>query len=369
LKEGIEIAPIYINERGYFQFHLINNRSYQLMVIGENAIYIEDEIIGNTASIDNLLIQSIQEKKPIIFVLLEFQKNRWEVTDSMTSKLDHLGFFLTRYPYLRLEIRGHTDAEGKEKYNLKLSQKRAENIRTYLIQHFQIDPKRIHAIGFGEECPIYPNDTEEHKQKNRRVEFILHVPHEYQKEWESVIAKKEIKESPEFHFFNPSAIRSDPPIRKDTVLFTEMTREKTDSLAWLDQETSPQTPLDPEFLLVEEVEQTDLEEEESDFSDPFSDERSQTTPSDQKEDTIPEEPLSSDEVITKLELPDEEETPSSVDESDVETFFQEEMEHFLSDREEETVNPSLLQQDLFHDSLLEEEFDEDFSLELNEMDP
>jgi len=69
-------------------------------------------------------------------------------------------------------IEGHTDDRGKDDYNKELSQKRAEAVRTYLIDR-GVEDTRLTAIGYGEERPIESNDTKEGQAKNRRVEFTI----------------------------------------------------------------------------------------------------------------------------------------------------------------------------------------------------
>ncbi len=72
---------------------------------------------------------------------------------------------------LRLEIQGHTDSDGSADYNLQLSQRRAESVRQYLLL-FGIEPSRLQAKGYGESMPVVPNNSEENKAKNRRVELV-----------------------------------------------------------------------------------------------------------------------------------------------------------------------------------------------------
>jgi hypothetical protein len=78
---------------------------------------------------------------------------------------------LKENPELKIEVQGHTDDQGSEDYNLKLSQRRAETVVTYL-SLFGIDPNRLMPKGFGESQPIMPNTTEEGRAKNRRVELV-----------------------------------------------------------------------------------------------------------------------------------------------------------------------------------------------------
>ncbi|MFM8740352.1 MAG: OmpA family protein [Cytophagales bacterium] len=74
----------------------------------------------------------------------------------------------------KLFISGHTDSSGDENLNLKLSQGRADAIREYLINEFKLTEGRITAIGYGSSKPLMiKEETEEHKQLNRRVEFEI----------------------------------------------------------------------------------------------------------------------------------------------------------------------------------------------------
>jgi len=72
-----------------------------------------------------------------------------------------------------LLINGHTDSDGSKKYNLKLSKKRAESVKAYLMKHYNLQGLAIQTKGYGESTPIAPNKGKENKQKNRRVEVKL----------------------------------------------------------------------------------------------------------------------------------------------------------------------------------------------------
>ena len=67
---------------------------------------------------------------------------------------------------------GHTDSDGDAKANTRLSKRRAVAVRKYLIRN-GIEKDRLSAVGVGEDKPIASNDTEEGKDKNRRVEFVI----------------------------------------------------------------------------------------------------------------------------------------------------------------------------------------------------
>jgi outer membrane protein OmpA-like peptidoglycan-associated protein len=86
--------------------------------------------------------------------------------------LDEIGQAIQDNPKMQVSIEGHTDSNGSDAFNLKLSQKRAEAVRDYLIAR-GIQADRLKATGYGETKPIAPNDTEEGREKNRRVEFNI----------------------------------------------------------------------------------------------------------------------------------------------------------------------------------------------------
>ena len=72
----------------------------------------------------------------------------------------------------KVRIAGHTDSDGSDDYNKKLSQDRADAVMKFLVDA-GIDPKRLEAKGYGEQKPIADNKTEEGKERNRRVEFNI----------------------------------------------------------------------------------------------------------------------------------------------------------------------------------------------------
>ncbi len=76
-------------------------------------------------------------------------------------------------PDIYVEIQGHTDNIGSDRANRVLSEKRAYAVMNFLVQYGGIDPKRLTAKGYGESRPIASNDTDEGRQLNRRVEFVI----------------------------------------------------------------------------------------------------------------------------------------------------------------------------------------------------
>jgi outer membrane protein OmpA-like peptidoglycan-associated protein len=88
------------------------------------------------------------------------------------AALDRVVTRMQDQPALRLAIEGHTDDIGEADYNLALSERRAQAVRAYLLAR-GIAADRVSARGFGEARPIAPNDGDEGRRKNRRVELVL----------------------------------------------------------------------------------------------------------------------------------------------------------------------------------------------------
>ena len=84
--------------------------------------------------------------------------------------LNALAHVLKDNPGAKGSIEGHTDSVGSKKANMKLSQRRAESVRSYIIKKAGIDASRITAKGFGPTKPIADNKTAAGKAKNRRIE-------------------------------------------------------------------------------------------------------------------------------------------------------------------------------------------------------
>ncbi|NLN60397.1 MAG: OmpA family protein, partial [Deltaproteobacteria bacterium] len=66
-----------------------------------------------------------------------------------------------------------TDSRGTDAYNQKLSQRRVDAIKNYLVDKFGIDADRLTAVGYGKSRPIATNDTDEGRQLNRRVQAVM----------------------------------------------------------------------------------------------------------------------------------------------------------------------------------------------------
>lgn len=105
------------------------------------------------------------------FVLdnVRFETSSAKLTADSHARLDAVVEYMTYKPSARIEISGHTDNLGRKKLNKRISLKRAEAVRDYLVSK-GIDASRIETVGHGDTIPIAPNDTKEGRGKNRRIE-------------------------------------------------------------------------------------------------------------------------------------------------------------------------------------------------------
>lgn len=104
-------------------------------------------------------------------ILFDFDKAT--IRDASSFEIiDEWADMMTKAPGLKIEIRGHTDITGTDEHNQRLSEARAEAVRTELLKR-GVEPDRIRTRGFGSSQPIAPNDTDANKQKNRRTEFVI----------------------------------------------------------------------------------------------------------------------------------------------------------------------------------------------------
>lgn len=110
---------------------------------------------------------------PVSFTMqIEFDFDKADVRPMYHNQLKEAADFINKYPANQILVAGHTDSKGTDAYNQKLSQRRAENVRKYLVNKFGISANKLVARGYGESQPIASNDTDAGRQQNRRVEVI-----------------------------------------------------------------------------------------------------------------------------------------------------------------------------------------------------
>ncbi|MEO9869502.1 type IX secretion system membrane protein PorP/SprF [Ekhidna sp.] len=128
----------------------------------EGEIYTSlDDVVGN-----------ISDNTHVILDHIGFEPGLYLLTPDSYQELDKLFNYIRHHKSLHIEIQGHTDNSGSPDTNLSLSRYRALAVYNYLVSR-GIDPAKMNVIGYGENQPLYPNDTKENRELNRRIEIVF----------------------------------------------------------------------------------------------------------------------------------------------------------------------------------------------------
>jgi outer membrane protein OmpA-like peptidoglycan-associated protein len=101
-----------------------------------------------------------------------FDTGQYTLKPGAREKLAKVSGIILAHPGLKIEIEGHTDSVGGDDYNMKLSENRADAVRTYLVGQ-SVSGDAVTAKGFGKTMPVADNSTAAGRQANRRVELVV----------------------------------------------------------------------------------------------------------------------------------------------------------------------------------------------------
>lgn len=127
---------------------------------------LDDELEGAT-------VERVGEGIRVVFdsgILFGFDS--YELTPQARENIRNMAETLQKYPDTNVLVEGHTDDVGKESYNQRLSERRANAVADY-VARLGVDRNRIQTRGYGEEQPVAENDTEADRAQNRRVEVAI----------------------------------------------------------------------------------------------------------------------------------------------------------------------------------------------------
>lgn len=132
-----------------------------------------DPALPDSAELAAELAAAVQQREFAYLhnIRIYFIGNTLTLDSSTTSQLSDVAFVLRKYPDLKLYLNGYADGVGDGYVNYKLSIQRARAVQTELIRRYQIPEERLILQPFGEAFAEYPDDTPEHRRKNRRVTF------------------------------------------------------------------------------------------------------------------------------------------------------------------------------------------------------
>ena len=184
--KGAVVAETTTDAEGNFTFPMEPSKNYVFYVekeqyytkrdpfstIGKSPAY--EDLTAKETNIDlnhKLVLDKIKLQQTFVVENINYDYDKWDIRPDAALELDKIVMFLQDNPTISIELSSHTDSRGDDKYNMNLSQKRAESSKKYMVSK-SIKPERISSKGYGESKPLIMDAaTEEDFQKNRRTEF------------------------------------------------------------------------------------------------------------------------------------------------------------------------------------------------------
>ncbi len=176
LKTGKRVAQFRSDDAtGAYYVTLTAGRTYSITAVSEDHIFHSERYDvpagakGRTLTKD-VDLSRIQGGSARLLVFFDLDKS--ELKSESMPELERVVALMRESPSVRMQFEGHTDDQGTDDYNDGLSQRRADAVRTFVV-NAGIDAKRITAKGYGKRRPTATGNTEEVRQQNRRVEMKL----------------------------------------------------------------------------------------------------------------------------------------------------------------------------------------------------
>lgn len=163
---------------GEFLIPIVTGRDYALNVSREGYLFYSEHfsLSGHSGQTDPFLmdvpLQPIKQGEKVVLRNIFFGFDSYMLMEESVAELTRLYDFMENNPSLRIRINGHTDNTGDPEYNLRLSERRAEEVVRFL-EEKGISPDRMKHKGFGESEPVADNETAEGRALNRRTEFEI----------------------------------------------------------------------------------------------------------------------------------------------------------------------------------------------------
>ncbi len=163
------------NKDGKYVLKLKKGRKYKIKVKAPKGYAFFNTNMDMTKEVPHKMdvkLEPLNAETKLTFSSIQFETNSAEIDVNSFQELGELVELMKDNPNMKVEISAHTDDVGSEAYNLRLSEKRAQAAVDYLIQN-GVKSEQLVAKGFGENKPIVPNDSDENRAKNRRVELRI----------------------------------------------------------------------------------------------------------------------------------------------------------------------------------------------------
>jgi outer membrane protein OmpA-like peptidoglycan-associated protein len=168
------VALVSYDKGGHPVLSLRTNDIYELNVTKKGFTYFNTALNFETTRPETLdiIMDSLTTQTKMVFNNITFETNSAELNAESFAELNRLVKFMNDNPAIRIEIAAHTDDMGSNEHNLRLSNKRAASVVSFLTEN-AISEERLRTKGYGELQPVVPNDSAENRAKNRRVEIRI----------------------------------------------------------------------------------------------------------------------------------------------------------------------------------------------------
>ncbi len=170
----VPVDSFMVDEKGRYRICLPYNH-YDLATTAQGYFFNVSHLVAfpdesGTDIRHDIQLKPLAPQARIVLRNIYYDFDKWFLRPESITELNQLLKLMNDNPTLVVEISGHTDSRGSLDYNDLLSQRRAQSVVDYLLEH-GIAHERMTAKGFGERQPMAPNDTDDNRQLNRRTEF------------------------------------------------------------------------------------------------------------------------------------------------------------------------------------------------------
>ncbi|MCX8051094.1 MAG: OmpA family protein [Chlorobi bacterium] len=164
------------DETGEYYVTLTAGRTYAITASHPNFLFYSEQVEVPATERGRDLEKNLDlapiENESATRLLVFFDFDKADLKEESLPELDLAAEFLKEHPTVRVRIEGHTDDVGTDDYNLQLSKRRADAVKTYLVSK-GVDEKRIMTVGYGKSRPKVKDTTPEARAQNRRVEMKI----------------------------------------------------------------------------------------------------------------------------------------------------------------------------------------------------
>lgn len=171
-------AKVISDSTGYVEASVPSGIRYEIRAQAEGYVYLDNNYLDLKDIFENDTVNFKIEMTPtevgerIALDNIYFDFDKATLRKESIPQLARIVKFLEENNKIKIQLDGHTCSMGREDYNQKLSEARAQSVRDFILNS-GIKKNRVKSVGFGENQPLVSNDTEENRKKNRRVEFVI----------------------------------------------------------------------------------------------------------------------------------------------------------------------------------------------------